>query len=348
MTLSELNDREKAILRNIIHQFVLTASPVGSRNIAKKYDMGLSPATIRNIMADLEDAGYLDHPHTSAGRVPTDKGYRLYVDSLMEPPQLSLEEQELINLELKEYTDETDELIRLTGGLISSITNQLTLITFPNLEAGILERLQIVQLTNTRILVVVSIQAGLIKTITLEVNAELNSDHVYFVQNLLNERLAGLKLTEIQRSMGERLKDISETYKPIVRIFLDSADKIFTEPRKTEKAIITGTQNILKQPEFENHEQLKSIIELVENKEIIINFFDQYHTTGNDVIIRIGKENKSERFNDYSLITKEYSIGDISGTIGVVGPRRMQYSKVIAIISYASQILSEYLKKGLC
>ncbi|MGE5680653.1 MAG: heat-inducible transcriptional repressor HrcA [Bacillota bacterium] len=346
MATVELSDREKSILRNIINQFVLTANPVGSRNIAKKYGLGLSPATIRNIMADLEDAGYLDHPHTSAGRIPTDKGYRFFVDALMEPTQLSFEEMELINRELKQFTDETDELIRVTSSLISSITNQLACVTFPNLDAGILEKLQIVQLTSSRILVVVSIKSGLIKTITLELSAEVNGDHILSVQNLINERLSGLKLTEIQRTFGERFKDVSDTYKPIIRIFLDSAEKIFTDAKKTEKAVITGAKNILLQPEFEKHKDLQSAIELIEDKEEIIQFLDNKRTSSDDVIIRIGSENKSERLNEYSLITKEYTIGDVSGTIGVVGPRRMQYSKVIAIISYASNILTEYLKKG--
>ncbi|MGE5410935.1 MAG: heat-inducible transcriptional repressor HrcA [Clostridiales bacterium] len=342
----ELSDREKSILRNIIHQFVLTANPVGSRNIAKKFAIGLSPATIRNIMADLEDAGYLDHPHTSAGRIPTDKGYRFFVDALMEPPQLSFEEKEVIARELKQYTDETDELIRVTSNLISGITNQLACVTFPNLDAGVLEKLQIVQLTSSRILVVVSIKSGLIKTITLELSAEVNGDHILTMQNLINERLSGLKLTEIQRTFGERFKDVSEAYRPIIRIFLNSADKIFADTNKAEKAIITGAKNILRQPEFENHELLQSAIELIEDKDVIIQILDNRKSSNDDVIIRIGSENKSEKLSEYSLITKDYTLGDITGTIGVVGPRRMQYSKVIAIISYASEVLSEYLKRG--
>ncbi|MEI7812486.1 MAG: heat-inducible transcriptional repressor HrcA [Ignavibacteria bacterium] len=342
----ELNDREKTILRNIIHQFVLTAAPVGSRNIARKFQLGLSPATIRNIMSDLEDTGFLEHPHTSAGRVPTDKGYRFFVDSLMEPSQLSYEEKELINRELKQFTDETDELIKITSMLISNITNQLACVTFPNLDTGILEKLQIVELTSSRILVVVSIKSGIIKTITLELNAGVNSGHIQAVQNLINERLAGLSLSEIKRTFSERFKDISDTYKPAIRVFLDSAEKIFTNINRSDKAVITGTGNFLRQPEFERFENMCSIIELIEDKENITHFIDDKTNSQDDLIIRIGSENKSERLNDYSLITKEYTVGDVSGTIGVVGPRRMNYSRVIAIIVYASDMLSEYLKKG--
>ncbi|MGE5430199.1 MAG: heat-inducible transcriptional repressor HrcA [Syntrophomonadaceae bacterium] len=342
----ELSDREKTILRNIIQQFVLTANPVGSNNLTKKYGLGLSPATIRNIMADLEEAGYLNHPHTSAGRIPTDKGYRLFVNSLMEPPLLVDEEKEIILRELKTFMQETDDLIQVTSAILSDITNQLALVTYPKLDTGRLEKLQIVQLTSSRILVVVSIESGLVKTITLEINAEFNVDCIEAVQRLLNERLSGLTLSEIKRTIGERFRDVSENYRPIIRVFLDSADRIFTGFNRSDSAVITGARNILKQPEFEKHEHFQSVIELIEDKDVIVHILNNKLSSENDLVIKIGKENESERLNDYSLITKDYTIGDVSGTIGIVGPRRMQYSKMIASIVYLAEVLSEYMKKG--
>lgn len=142
----ELNEREKNILRYIIQQFILTASPVGSRNITKKYELGISPATVRNIMSDLEESGYIDHPHTSAGRIPTDKGYRLYVDSLMDIPYLRNSEKELINKTFNVENIETTELLRIVSALLSSITKQLACVTYPKIETGIFEKLQIVQI----------------------------------------------------------------------------------------------------------------------------------------------------------------------------------------------------------
>ncbi|MCU7493455.1 MAG: heat-inducible transcription repressor HrcA [Ignavibacteria bacterium] len=342
----ELSDREKTILRNIIQQFVLTANPVGSSNLTKQYGLGLSSATIRNIMADLEEAGYLNHPHTSAGRVPTDKGYRFFVNSLMEPPLLKEEEKETIMRELKMFMQETDDLIQVTSALLSDITNQLAMVTYPKLDTGRLEKLQIVQLTSSRILVVVSIKSGLVKTITLEINAEFNGDHIEAVQRLLNERLSGLTLSEIKRTIGERFRDISENYRPIIRVFLDSADRIFTGFERSDRAIITGAKNILRQPEFEKHELFQSVIELIEDKDVIVHILNNKVSSENDLVIKIGSENESERLTDYSLITKDYTIGDVSGTIGIVGPRRMQYSKMIASIVYVAEVLSEYMKKG--
>lgn len=341
----ELSEREKTILRNIIQQFVLTANPVGSRNIAKQMGLGLSPATIRNIMADLEEAGFLNHPHTSAGRIPTDKGYRVYVDSLMEPPQISVDDKKLISRELVNLSDETDDLIKFTAGILSNITNQLACVTYPKLDTGVLEKIQIVELTSSRILVVVSIKLGLLKTITLELNSEFSSDQILKVEQLLNERLSGLTFAEIRRTFKDRFTDINENYKPIIRIFIDSADKIFTDINKTDKAIITGAKYILKQPEFESPENFQSIIELIEDKDIIIHIMDKKQGS-DDVVIKIGKENEIEKLSEYSIITKDYSIGEIKGTLGIVGPRRMQYSKIIASVVYVAEILSEYFKKG--
>jgi heat-inducible transcriptional repressor len=342
----ELNEREKNILRNVIQQFILTASPVGSKNFARQYTPGLSPATIRSIMSDLEESGYLDHPHTSAGRIPTDKGYRFYVDNFATTKEICSEVQDTISRELETVASETDELLRVTSILLSDITNQLACVTYPKLDTGILEKLQIVQLTGSRILVVVSIKSGLIKTLSLELNAEVRTEHIIFIQDLINERLSGLTFIEIRKTFNERFRDISGIYKPIIRVFIDSADKIFTDLNKPEKMLITGTKNILRQPEFEKSEQFQSIIELIEDKDVIVHIMDKTAVDRESLIIKIGSEISSERLSDFSLISKEYTIGEVTGRIGVMGPKRMEYSKVIASVIYVAEMLNEFLKKG--
>ncbi|MCX7798167.1 MAG: heat-inducible transcriptional repressor HrcA [Melioribacter sp.] len=342
----QLKDREKAILRFVIHQFILTASPVGSRNISKKYNIGLSPASIRNIMADLEELGYLDHPHTSAGRVPTDKGYRVYVDMLMDPPRLDNQTKEIIDKNLSQASAETEELLKVTTNILSDLTNQLAMVTYPKFENAVLEKIQIVQLSSTRILVVVTVKSGLIRTITLEIDAEVKEEHITLVQQYLNERLSGLKFYEIRNTIGDRIKDIDkDAYKPIIRVFLDSVDRIFTDIN-SDKVVVSGAKNILKQPEFADHEQFQSIIELIENKDIIIHILDKKAPTkGDEVLVTIGEENKDEKFSEYSMITKEYKIGDLQGTLGIMGPKRMDYSKIIAAVVYVAQQLTEELTK---
>jgi heat-inducible transcriptional repressor len=340
----ELNEREKNILRYIIRQFILTASPVGSRSITKNTDIGISPATVRNIMADLEESGYINHPHTSAGRIPTDKGYRFYVDTLMDIQELRNSEKGIINKGLEANMVETDELLRITSILLSSITKQLACVSYPKLDSGTLEKLQIIGLTSTRILVVISIKAGLVKTITLELTSEINPNQIDSVQTLLNERLAGLTFNEIRKTFAERLKDIEEDHKPIIRLFVDSIDKIFKDVRKKDNLFITGAKNVIKQPEFENPENFQSVIELIEDKDIIVHILDKYDKSDDQVFISIGSENENKKLDDYSLVTKEYQIGDISGTLGVVGPKRMEYPKIVAIVDYMSRMLTEILK----
>ena len=341
----DLNEREKNILRYVIQQFILTAAPVGSRFITKKYDIGLSPATVRNIMFDLEESGFIIHPHTSAGRVPTDKGYRFYVDSLMELQKLKNPEKGMITKGFENKILETEEIFKITSELLSRITNQLAYISYPKIDSSIFEKLQIVSLSSSRILVVISITSGLVKTITLEISSEIKSSMIEKVQSLLNERLTGLTFKEIRSSFTERFKDIHKDHAAIIRLFVDSMDKIFNEVKQSDNLYITGAKNVIKQPEFEHPERFQSVIELIEDKDIIVHILektgDQKH---NQVFISIGSENEDEKLDDYSLITKEYKMGNSSGTLGIIGPKRMEYSKVVTIVDYISKMLTEFLK----
>jgi len=344
MLYEDLNDREKTILRSIVQQFILTASPVGSRNITKRFNVGVSPATVRNIMSDLEDNGFINHPHTSAGRIPTDKGYRYYVDTLMELQKLKNSDKGIIDKSLDQNILETDEILKIASRLLSSITKQIACVTYPTLDNGILERIQLVSLSSTRLLVVVSIKSGLVKTMTLEFETEVENDKLQKVELLLNERLNGLTFQEIRKTFKDRLADIGDNEKPIIRLFIDSVDRIFKDQKKDEKIVITGATNIIQQPEFDDPGKFQSVIELIEDKDIIIHIMDRKKIDNtNNVLISIGSENEEEKLNEYSLITKEYSFGETSGTVGIIGPKRMEYSKVVAIVSYLGDMLSEVL-----
>ncbi len=340
-----LNDREKNILRYVIQQFVLTATPVGSRNITKKYHLGISPATVRNIMSDLEDSGFIDHPHTSAGRIPTDKGYRFYVDSLMDLQLIGKQERNLIHRELEAKPLETDELLKIVSTLLSNITQQLACVTYPRLEAGVLEKLQLVSLSSTKLLVVISIKAGLVKTITIELAAEIDAEQLETIQRILNERLSGLTFKEIRTTFRDRFIDVNENQRSVIRLFYDSVDKIFNDNAGADNIMITGAKNVLKQPEFEEPKQFQSVIELIEDKDIIIHIVDKSEQKNSEnVFISIGSENDNSKLSEYSFISKKYNLGEASGTLGIIGPKRMDYDKVVAIVNYVSKILTELLK----
>jgi heat-inducible transcriptional repressor len=341
--MEELSERERSILRYIIQQFILTATPVGSRNITKKYDIGVSPATVRNIMSDLEQSGFIDHPHTSAGRTPTDKGYRFYVDSLMNIQKLRISEKGIIDKELPGITSDTSEMLKIASSLLSSITKQLAYISYPKFDSGLLQKIQIIQLSSIKILVVISITSGLVKTITLEINSEINAQQIESVQQILNERLNGLSLKEIRNTFSQRLKDFDDDETSIVRLFFDSVDKIFSDVTDKDNIYITGAKNVIKHPEFENPERFQSIVELIEDKDIIIHIMEKSNEDDR-VIISIGSENEDKKLEDYSFISKEYKYGDISGTLGIIGPKRMEYSKIVAIVDYLSKFLTDIFK----
>ncbi len=341
----ELSEREKTILRYVIHQYILTANPVGSRKISKKYDVGFSPATIRNVMADLEDSGLLGHPHTSAGRVPTDLGYRFYVDSLMGVPKLPITEKRVAETFIKSSNHDTNDIIKATSTILSDITNQLACITYPQLSNSVLEKIQIIKLSTTKILVVVTVVSGLVKTITLELRANFGQSDLENIQRILNQRLSGLKFSEIRETIVERFQNIYATqYKPIIRVFLESADKLFTDKLDNNKTVVTGTKNILSHPEFEELENFQGIIELVEDRDIIVHLMNDSILENTKITnVKIGSENMEEKFTSYSLVTKEYNAGEAVGSVGIIGPKRMEYSRVIATVEYVAKLLTQNL-----
>jgi len=339
----ELNERERTILNNIVHSYIQTAVPVGSRYISKRKDIGLSAATIRNVMSDLEYLGYLAHPHTSAGRIPTDKGYRFYVNELMEIDRLSEKDQNVIQSQLQSSI-ETDEVLKIASKILGSISHQLSVVTAPQMTSGVLEKLELIQISSMRLLVIISIRSGLVKTMMLEIKSEIPRSRLEKVSQLLNERLSGLTLKEIRDTFADRLRDVQDEHTGLIRLFIESVDKLFDENR-TEKIHIGASKSMLSQPEFENTKNFKSIIELMENEDIIIHVLEN---TGQKpgTTVTIGEENKINNLKEFSVVTSTYTVGDVTGTVGVVGPKRMEYSKMIPLVDYVAKTISELFQQS--
>lgn len=345
----ELTEREKQILKCIVQNFILTANPVGSRVISKKYQLGLSPASIRNVMADLEEMGLIYHPHTSAGRIPTDLGYRIYVDLLMEEPHLAPQVKRKIDKEINpNLIEDEEELLKIASKILGKISSQLALVSYPQIMRATLERIQLVILPHKILLVVLSLRGGIIKTIDLEFPIEIEQDKVDYIQNRLNERIAGLTLEEIKNTFVDRVSDLKDEKTGIVRLFIDSIDKIFSEEKELEKVHISGVTNILRVPEFSDTEHIQAIVELIEDKEVILHIFERTSKLENDkVLVSIGRENVYEKLSEFSVVTTKYKFGDADGVIGMIGPRRMDYPKIIAIVGYMSKLLTNILSKKL-
>lgn len=345
----ELTEREKQILKCIVQNFILTANPVGSRIISKKYQLGLSPASIRNVMADLEEMGLIYHPHTSAGRIPTDLGYRIYVDLLMEEPHLNPQVKRKIDREInRDLIEDEEELLKIASRILGKISSQLALVSYPQILKAVLERIQIVILPHKILLVVLSLRGGIIKTIDLEFPIEIEQNKVDYIQNLLNERISGLTLEEIRNTFVDRVSDLKDEKTGIVRLFIDSIDKIFSEEKEIEKVHISGVKNILQVPEFADTQHLQAVIELIEDREVILHIFERTSKLPNDqILVSIGKENVVEKLSEFSVVTTKYKFGDADGVIGMIGPRRMDYPKIIAIVGYMSKLLTNILNKKL-
>jgi heat-inducible transcriptional repressor len=337
----ELNERERTVLHYVVRDFIETAIPIGSRYISRRHEdvLGLSSASIRNVMSDLEYLGYINHPHTSAGRVPTDVGYRFYLDSLIRMDALSLKEQNAIR-EVLNSREEEDELLKESSRLMGKISRQLCVITSPRLSSGTLERLELVPISGLRVMVVISIKAGLVRTVILEVASEISREKLDQVARLLNERLAGLPIEEIRSTYTERLKDGPEDDTGLIRLFIDSVGKLLPGPG-SEKLHIGGADSIIEQPEFVNPSEFRSVIELISDEEIIIHVLAKHEFPPPGVRVVVGEENEEKKLAPYSVITSSYAAGEVMGTIGVIGPRRMNYARVIPLVDFVARTISE-------
>lgn len=336
-----LNEREKLILRCIVHNFILTVNPVGSRVLARRYALGLSPASVRNTMADLEEMGLLTHPHTSAGRIPTDFGYRIYVDYIMQAEELTDDDRQSIDHAIKPISAEVDSILEKVTELLSEVSRLLSVITAPDLSSGILDKIEMVRVSSERIMLIVVVKSGMVRTINLEMKSIISDAEITYTSRFINQRLSGLRLTEIPALIEQRLSGDKISRNAIVRLFLDFPEKIFTyEP--IHDMHISGTRLVLDQPEYRTPEKLKGIIELIEDRNVVVHLLKD-RSPG--VTVTIGDENTGEQLKDFSVITSTYRIGDHQGTLGIIGPTRMNYSKLVSLVDYTSRLVSERAKE---
>jgi len=312
---------------------------VASKFIAQKTDVNLSPATIRHVMAQLEDSGYLNHPHTSAGRIPTDKGYRFYLDSLMSLDDLQGDEITQIAAGLNATLD-SGELLSEASKLLGKVSKQLSLVSAPYLGDAILTKIELVSLNTSKVLVVISLETGMIKTIVLEIESEVTDQHLKKVNSLLNERLAGLKLSEIRGTILERVGDYAG--EEVINRFTSMSERIFSPVSDSDKVHIGMPQGLLSHPEFELPENLKGILEILGDENVILHILEMGETK-ETITVKVGAENEEEKLKDYSLITARYEVGGVKGTVGVVGPRRMQYSRLIPLVDFVAKVISNKL-----
>ncbi len=343
MMSTELTPRERQVFLAIVHGFTVNAEPVGSRYISKHYNLNISPATVRNVMADLEDRGLIWHPHTSAGRMPTTTGYRWYVDSLERIDDLTNEEKEIITEKLELFTMDIDRVIGQTARVLGDISNQLGIVLSPRFRRGTFHKIELIPVSDKKVLVVFSIKSGLVKSIIIEIDNNFSNEFLNETAQLINERLNGLSIEQFVASLDQRFTDIDPKSKNLIAKIKDHSDKILQIDLENDFYFF-GAKNMISNPEFGSPEQVGSILELLDRKDVLVRVISEH--SSNDVSIVIGEESAEELTRNCSIITTTYSIDGAIGTLGVLGPTRMQYAKIISLVKFMSDTLNYLVSKS--
>jgi heat-inducible transcriptional repressor len=341
-----LTEREQLVLEAVIRTYVETAEPAGSKTIAERCALGVSSATIRNTMGELEAKGYLFHPHTSAGRIPTDRAYRLFVNTLLHRPRSLAGVKEVLRPQLAAADrSAAEQLIRHAARVLGLLTQDLGVATAPRLDDALLERLELIPLSAGKLLLVLVLRASGVRTVYVDVPTEVEPASVQAIAQILNERLAGLPLREIRGSVAERLRDSAppadDPARELLNIFLESADG-WLEPSSKVSLHLGHASVLAEQPEFQSEERLRHLIELTEQRDLLNDVVGQ-RFGGERLQITIGSEHGAEALSRLTVVTSEYRLGNMRGVIGVIGPTRMPYERVIALVESTSLLVSEFL-----
>lgn len=338
----EMEERKLKILQAIINDYINTGEPVGSRTIAKKYDLGISSATIRNEMADLEDMGYIEQLHTSSGRRPSDKGYRLYVDKLMEIPRISPEEEILIKTKIiNEAIFEVDKILKQAMSLVSEMTKLTCIVKASSSNKSHIKAIQLIKVDVNSILCVILTDTGAIKNSIIRVTKNVSADDLMKLTALINERVKGLTIEQINLEVINNLKTDLSGHEDIFSSIITNLYAILKESDSSE-VYMEGTTNIFNYPEFQDVEKVREFLSLVENNDIIRGLFNG----SNGINISIGNENQIIEAKECSVISSVYGIqGRPFGAIGVIGPTRMPYSNVIKVITEVVEQINKNLNR---
>ena len=328
----ELTERKRKILYAIIRNYLETGEPVGSRTISKYTDLNLSSATIRNEMSDLEEMGYIIQPHTSAGRIPSDKGYRLYVNELVEEKTAQVS---TMNSLMIAKTNRMEETLKQVVRLLASLTNYTAMISAPSYRGNKVKFIQLSRLNARQLLNVVVIEGNVVKNHILDLDEEITEEQVLKLNLLLNTRLNGLTLADINLGLISNIKEEAGSHVQVVNDVLDTiADVIRAETDENMEIYTSGANNIFRYPELADTERASMLINTIEEKSVLADFIkdsEQKEQSGETGIkVYIGEEGPVESMKDCSVVTATYELGDgLQGTIGIIGPKRMDYEKVM-------------------
>lgn len=337
-----LTDRQLLIFQVIVDDFIRSAQPVGSRSLSKKDKISFSSATIRNEMADLEELGFLEKTHTSSGRIPSEKGYRFYVDHLLSPQKLDEQDMGSVKSIFAERIYELEKLVQKSAKILSELTNYTSIVLGPAVRENKLKKIQIVPLNKETAIAIIVTDTGHVENKMFHLPATLDANDIEKMVNILNERLAGVPLEELT---GKIYKEVATLLRQHIRNY-DSMLSTIADTLKiptNEKLFFGGKTNMLSQPEFNDVEKIKNLMNMIEHEK---SMYDLIRKNPTGIHVKIGKENDNLAMENCSLITATYSVGaEQLGSIAILGPTRMEYSRVISLLSFISNDLTSVLTK---
>ena len=344
--MNDLDERKRIILKAIIKTYLETGEPVGSRTISKYTDLNLSSATIRNEMSDLEDLGYIIQPHTSAGRIPSDKGYRLYVDELMKEKEQEVSE---IKEMMIEKTDRMEKVLKQVVKILASNTNYATMITGPTYHHNKIKFIQLSKLNQEQLLAVIVVEGNLVKNQIVTVDEPIDDEQILKLNLLMNTQLNGLTIEEINLGLITKLKEQAGVHSGVVSIVLDAVAEAISPDEEDVPVYTSGANNIFRYPELADSSKASELISAFEEKKQLVAMFkdtvsDSGENTG--IQVYIGNDGPISTMKDCSVVTASYDLGDgMKGTIGIIGPKRMDYENVVDNLKTLKVQLDNIFKK---
>lgn len=332
-----LTDRQRLILNAVIDDYIRSAEPIGSRSISKRDDVTFSPATIRNEMSDLEEMGYLEQPHTSAGRIPSIKGYRYYVDHLMRGDFGQTEELALLKQVFADRLQHSEKLVQQAASMLSQLTNYTSIVLGPEQQHTALKHVQLVPISEEHAVILMVTSSGKVESRNVAIPPDFSLAEMERCIQIFNERLSGVPLLHLRAKLfsevGSELAKYVDRYEELLKVMDEALDVEATSP----KVVTAGMTHMLDQPEFKDVEKVRTILELFDHQDQLTQIVP---TTNSGIQVRIGTENDHEAFQNCSVITANLSIaGESLGTIGIIGPTRMDYGRVIRLLDQLSSEL---------
>lgn len=340
----ELNEREQQILQAVVHMYVTEAEPVGSRSIVKRFELDLSPATVRNVMADLEEMGFLEQVHTSSGRVPTERGYRYYVNHLMQVQQLTLSERDQIEQEFSKRLTDADEVLQHTTQLLALISHQAGIAQAPSQAVATLQRVDLMPVSPDRFVVLTVDNFGRVKTLTVALEEALGAEKLQSLNLFLNEQLRGVQVDNLAVEVEARLRNFFDEQRRLAELALRVLNLLPAQRGGT--LFLEGTSQLFDHPEFQDVGRVREVFNLFEERDRLVDLLRdsvaEKEPGGGSVVI--GGEGTG--LNGLSVVTAPYEVnGKTAGMIGVIGPRRMQYGKLTSLVDYTANMVGRVLNR---